>query len=801
MLDPMLKRSVPVLLCVLASGCFLVAGCGAAAPGAADPTTREQQALAARSLPWSKPDNHAPMRWLVLGPFAQGGDSRDVALDRDYLASIGGEGAPRIDATTSLDVDGHAYGVKAIDADSNGVDLKTLYGADTDFRIAYAFGRINLAQATRARASFGSDDGAAVWVNGTRIHRLITPGRALNPESDHFEVDLKPGDNTVLVKVENGSGGWGFALELLDEQGQAQKKSLDLRRHLERIELGPEDENFQLGDEFPALVWGNAEAPSIFGDEPPVVRWFDPQLNEVKAPGEPGRYLALVEAQTRDGYTHRTLLTFARMPDGFQPPDMPNPPFNEPPAVTTTLPPELSPAQRAEVSRLFWRSLSQYMRSGQDAAVARSALLQLGQAPPPAGEPAWLSSGFLLNAEQQLALRMKLEGRSPKPLAPPSTAASRARELRYGDEASAGVKPGTAHRLRMLSRAWLKEDPNGFVVLVARNGVIFLHEGYGGFSREEFFRPASIGKLIAGLTFARAVDQGLVAFDDPLATILPEWKDERTARLTFRNCFNHVIGTRGHVAHGGLFNPYLDNAMLVQDLAFVTPLERHQYNGDSYDLAGKALELLTGKTIWRILHENLQQPFNEPVTQFDLGFGDRFNARYLAKVGQMLLQDGAYGRYRFYNPGFLAKLLPEKVASHVPGFADQTLEWGIGQTWEPDAPGDDRAKAPLSPNTFGHGAASGSIFRVDPDHDIVIVIGRNQAKSSGKNDEFAATFARTLAEGLVKTPKRAAPRPAPAPSAPAPAANPTPAAAPAPAAATPPPQPAPPATAPVTASQ
>src|SRR5688572_14303031 len=146
---PMFKRSAPVLLCLLASAC------GGAPASVADPSTQEEHGRA-RELPWRAPDNRAPVRWLVLGPFAQGGDSRDVALDRDFLASIGGEGAPRIDATTTLEVDGHPYGIKAIDADETySVDLKKLYGGDTDFKLAYAFGRVRLPKATRARASFG----------------------------------------------------------------------------------------------------------------------------------------------------------------------------------------------------------------------------------------------------------------------------------------------------------------------------------------------------------------------------------------------------------------------------------------------------------------------------------------------------------------------------------------------------------------------------------------------------------------------------------------------------------------------
>jgi CubicO group peptidase (beta-lactamase class C family) len=65
------------------------------------------------------------------------------------------------------------------------------------------------------------------------------------------------------------------------------------------------------------------------------------------------------------------------------------------------------------------------------------------------------------------------------------------------------------------------------------------------------------------------------------------------------------------------------------------------YSGDDINLAEKALELLTGKPVIALLYEQFQRPFAEPVSQFDLGTGTRFTAMYLAKVGQMILQDGA----------------------------------------------------------------------------------------------------------------------------------------------------------------
>jgi hypothetical protein len=86
----------------------------------------------------------------------------------------------------------------------------------------------------------------------------------------------------------------------------------------------------------------------------------------------------------------------------------------------------------------------------------------------------------------------------PRPLAPPAAATPRAPELRVSSEREAGIASGTVQRLRGVSKDWLKEDPNGFVVLLARRGVVFMHEGFGGFEKNEGFRPASIGKADRG---------------------------------------------------------------------------------------------------------------------------------------------------------------------------------------------------------------------------------------------------------------------------------------------------------------
>jgi len=196
-----------------------------------------------------------------------------------------------------------------------------------------------------------------------------------------------------------------------------------------------------------------------------------------------------------------------------------------------------------------------------------------------------------------------------------------------------------------------------------------------------------------------------------------------------------------------MFNAYLDNALAVRDAVFAKPLTAILYNGDDVNLAGKALELVTGKSIWRLLYENMQKPFGEPVDQLDLGFGNAFNAMYMAKVGQMILQDGRYGRTEFFKRGFLASLWPGRIESFVPELSDKAVEAGIGLAWMTDPPGP-RQNGLLGPNVIGHGAASGSVWRVDPDHGVIIVVGRSGFKDGAANVAWTTKLVKAVADGL-----------------------------------------------------
>ncbi len=70
----------------------------------------------------------------------------------------------------------------------------------------------------------GSDDGVRLWLNTELIH--TNPAyRGAYPDQDRIQVSLKKGWNTVLIKVLQGGGGWGYYVRFVDPEGQLEYKT------------------------------------------------------------------------------------------------------------------------------------------------------------------------------------------------------------------------------------------------------------------------------------------------------------------------------------------------------------------------------------------------------------------------------------------------------------------------------------------------------------------------------------------------------------------------------------------------
>lgn len=75
--------------------------------------------------------------------------------------------------------------------------------------VAYAFKKVYLAEAKTVTYGVGSNDGVKVWINGEVVlDRSIS--RRADPNQDVITVQMKKGENTILVKVDQLKRGWGF---------------------------------------------------------------------------------------------------------------------------------------------------------------------------------------------------------------------------------------------------------------------------------------------------------------------------------------------------------------------------------------------------------------------------------------------------------------------------------------------------------------------------------------------------------------------------------------------------------------
>lgn len=683
--------------------------------------------------------------WLLLGPFPKENSPAHTreGFDTDFLISLGGEKKARLNPATTIKYKGLAqFSTKLARADENGIiDFEQLLGT-VDHSIAYAFSMISASEAQSVVCLFGSDDGAKVWINGEKVHEIYL-GRGITAGEDTFRAQLKKGLNTILIKVEDRVRQWGFCLEMLSRQAYAKhlekvKQKEDFNRFLQTglvFKNRNTWNNFFTPGEFPELEW---EKPyltqKVLGEFPLHVRWFDKNAVEVKRADKPGRYGYVAEGFAANGLKIRRGGTVYCMPPNWVA-------WGERPSADLQYIPvdnidrKVWLQHRQAIAEFTGRTMLLSILKQQEGAVLMSyidALQENDNASKLLNTPLINDHDFHLKIKRKL---LGVEDKWPQLKMPQKVKSQFGPVLRSGSAREAGVKPGTADNLRKLCHLWYQESGEPFITLIARNGVIILHEAFGKTAREKVTiesksEIASITKLLTGVLFAQFLDQGLIGLDDPVGNYFPDFPVSGEKNITLRMCFTHTSGLWGHEEWGGMHNPWLEN-VIANLLPQLQVQKYHEYNGMGYDLAGKVMEIVSGKSIFRLMREQLFDPLqmHNTILEEDLAFGCHSNAGELARIGQMLLNKGTYGEIRFFSPETYEKILPKKLNKFYPAIKQ---EWGVGITWmRQQRPQSDRTPSAagrfiLSKNMFGHGSATSAILRIDPDNKLVIAQTRRR---------------------------------------------------------------------------
>ncbi len=96
---------------------------------------------------------------------------------------------------------------------------------DADDAVAFAFTAFSVEKAMRAEMRGAADDNFAVFVNGVKVFSFEEWRNGVRHDRHRFPVQLKAGENTVLVKVSQSSApnpepNWEFFLRVVDATGK-----------------------------------------------------------------------------------------------------------------------------------------------------------------------------------------------------------------------------------------------------------------------------------------------------------------------------------------------------------------------------------------------------------------------------------------------------------------------------------------------------------------------------------------------------------------------------------------------------
>lgn len=139
-------------------------------------------------------------RWAVVGPFEAGDDGLEAVFPPETDALRG-----QVDPARSYQAKDEALTWETKEPGNNGI-IGFPNGSKQTW---YAHHTFRMEQDAAGLLSLGTDDAAKVWVNGELVF-VFKGARAARPANELIPIKLRRGNNAILLKVLNVSGGGGF---------------------------------------------------------------------------------------------------------------------------------------------------------------------------------------------------------------------------------------------------------------------------------------------------------------------------------------------------------------------------------------------------------------------------------------------------------------------------------------------------------------------------------------------------------------------------------------------------------------
>jgi len=152
--------------------------------------------------------------WLIMGDIPGPTNPRQI-FSEDFLVENGGE--QKILATEGM-VHHHKDNITSkwieYSSPTDLINFIKIFKVKKN-TVAYAFTTLYSPINQKVILAVASDDSSKVWLNGELVHQEEFGRRRAEPDQDKIEVLLRKGQNTILLKVVQFHGQWGFTCRLL----------------------------------------------------------------------------------------------------------------------------------------------------------------------------------------------------------------------------------------------------------------------------------------------------------------------------------------------------------------------------------------------------------------------------------------------------------------------------------------------------------------------------------------------------------------------------------------------------------
>jgi CubicO group peptidase (beta-lactamase class C family) len=316
----------------------------------------------------------------------------------------------------------------------------------------------------------------------------------------------------------------------------------------------------------------------------------------------------------------------------------------------------------------------------------------------------------------------------------------------------------------------------GAAILIARHGVRLPIRTFGRqyltsdsppIQAETIFLTASITKPVTVTATMLLVERGKLLLDDPVAGIIPEFAARDKGQVTLRHLMTHTSGLPDMLPEDRQLRaqhaPLAEFVQRICDTPLLFPPGANiHYQSCGTAMLGAIVERVEGIPLrdflrreifdplgmkdtalgaqgletTRIAHVNVSEEMRGATWGWNTPYWHNFGAPWggmfstvgdIARFCQMFLNGGMLDEVHVLSSATVQAMTADQTAHmpHIPPAVRANQSWGLG--WRRQPPGEWSFWGNLlSPGSFGHGGATGTVVWVDPQRQLVCALFTTQ---------------------------------------------------------------------------